>query len=119
VVVALLGCSITRNEDVCFVSGLGETKQACWHHVGVVVHFVGHGGCCCSFRGCVVCFMGIVGLYDFAFMGVLIWGVSTFVVLLGSGKGDATGNVTTIEIVAASPHLPHGSPTPHISMLLR
>jgi len=53
-------------------------------------------------------------------MGVLIWGVSTFVVLLGSGKGDATRNATTIEIVATSPHLPHGSPatwvSPHISV---
>ena len=33
---ALLGCLITQNEAVCFVSGLGETKQACGHHVGVL-----------------------------------------------------------------------------------
>ena len=40
--------------------------------------------------------------------------------LLGSGRGDATGNATMIEIVVTSPYLPHGSPitwvSPHISM---
>ena len=43
-----------------------------------------------------------------------------FVILLGSGRGDATGNATTIEIVVTFPYLPHRSPitwvSSHISM---